>query len=212
MKKILLLASVLAISVASLNAQTITQWTFEGETLTPSTGTGTATLGTGGTQSFPAGFGSTDAWSSNGWAPGEFFQFEVSTIGYTNIGVSWDQVGSSTGPVNFTLQYSTDGVVFTDFTSYTVNLSTWNTTVTPAADVYTFNLSSITALNNDASVYFRLTAVDTVSIGGGVVGAAGTSRVDNFTVVSIPEPATGAMLVGGLGSMFWVARRRRLIA
>lgn len=211
MKKLILATALAVIAAVSANAQVITQWTFEGETLSPATGAGTATLGTGGTQSFPAGWGSTDSWSSNGWAVGEFFQFEVSTVGFDNISVSWDQVGSSTGPANFTLQYSTDGSTFTDFTAYSVNLSTWNTTVIPAADVYTFDLSSITALNNDSSVFFRLTMANTTSIGGGTVAGTGTSRVDNFTVSSVPEPTTAAFFVGGAGAMLWVVRRKRVV-
>jgi hypothetical protein len=208
--KLALVSALSLVAIATSFSQTITQWTFEGETLVPSTGTGTATLGTGGTQSFPAGWGSTDSWSSNGWSPGEFFQFEVNTVGFSNIGVSWAQVGSNTGPANFTLQYSTDGISYTNFSSYVVNVSTWNGTLAPAADVYTYDLSAVTALNNDSSVFFRLTVADAVAINGGAVGATGTGRVDNFTVASVPEPTTGVMIgVGLMGTLIF--RRRRAL-
>jgi len=197
------------------SAQTIAQWTFEtsipltGGPLTPEVGAGTATSNTGGAFTNPAGWGSTESWSSVGWAIGEYFQFQVSTIGFTDIGVNWQQTGSNSGPANFVLQYSTDNVSYTNFGTYAVTLDGWNTTATPAASVKSFGLSTILAINNVPNVYFRLTVVDTVSVNGGIVAAGGTSRVDNFTVTAIPEPSSTVALAGMFALAGVMLRRRR---
>ena len=111
-------------------------------------------------------------------------------------------VSSGTGPGTFQLAYSTDGVSFTSIgTTYTVldnglapNAS-WNATT--ANPVYTFSddLSAITAIDNAATVYFRLIDSGTEDAAGTAnVGTGGTDRVDNFTVAqAVPEPASIAL-------------------
>jgi hypothetical protein len=201
--KSLVVAAMFAGSLASVSAQTtLAQWTFEtsvpttGGPLLPEEGSGSAISNKGGTFSNPAGWGSGESWSSNNWNVGEYFQFQTSSVGSTGITVSWQQVGSNTGPKNFRLEYSTDGTSFTTHQAYVVNLSTWHTTPTPAADQYTFDLSAIAALNNAASIYFRLTMVDTVPIGAtSTFGSGGTSRVDNFTITAAPPAGTPLITV-----------------
>ena len=182
------LALTLALSGAAQAQVTLAKWTFEtsipttGGPLTPEQGSGSATSNTGGTFSNPAGWGSVESWSSNGWDVGEYFQFSSSTTGYQSITLLWQQVGSSTGPKNFELAYSTDGTTFTAHASYALNASSWNATLTPAADQYSYDLSSITSLNNKGTVYFRLRVKDNVSINNGTVASTGTGRIDNFTI------------------------------
>ncbi|MBK9099321.1 MAG: hypothetical protein IPM14_14640 [bacterium] len=104
-------------------AQTITaSWSFEGVTTT-NTGTtpiisvgspladaGALTAGSAFTAlhanaltvwSNPAGNGSVKSVSSNYWTVGDYYQFSFSTTGYSNIAITWDQMGSSTGPRDF---------------------------------------------------------------------------------------------------------------
>lgn len=200
---------------ASATAQTIAQWTFETSIpttsgpLSPELGLGTATSNTGGTFTNPAGWGSVESWGSDNWTIGEYFEFQVSTTGFESISLSWQQTGSNTGPANFNLSYSTDGVSFTSIGNYTVTNDGWNTTATPAASVKSFDLSSISAINNTASVYFRLSVVDAVSIAGGTVANGGTSRIDNFTVAVVPEPSTVALIGIGCGVLLFGMRRKR---
>ncbi len=58
--------------------------------------------------------------------------------------------------------------------------------------ISTFSPALPSAVDNQASVWFRLIDVSTVSASGGTVGGAGTDRVDNFIVAEtvVPEPST----------------------
>lgn len=212
---VLIAVAILTLSGRSQAAPvTLAQWTFETSVPTtagphsPELGSGAATINTEGTISNPAGWGSIESFSSNGWDVGEYFQFQVSTLGFQDLQVGWQHTGSNTGPANFNFQYSTDGSTFAQFGSYSVTNDSWNTTATPEASVKEFDLSSVTDINNQANVYFRLTMADNVAINTNPVASTGTSRVDNFTVTAVPEPSSLALLsvavVGGL-----VARRLR---
>ena len=173
---------------------TIVQWTFENTPnpstagpYSPATGSGSATgshASGSAVYSSPAGNGSSHSYSANYWSVGDYWQFSVSTIGFQNITVSFDQYGSGTGPGRFTIQWSTDGSTFTQFGGvYNVtNAPTWNSSSSTALNSYTFDLSSITALNNASTIYIRLVDAATTSTSGGTVGTSGSDRVDNFTV------------------------------
>jgi hypothetical protein len=230
MKKTMTLLSALLLStLLSAQADILSQWTFEINTpadLTNSTtisgiaadfGIGTASGVHASAQSdwtTPAGNGSANSLSVNTWAVGDYFQFQLSTIGFTGLGVSFDQASSSTGPRDFDFAYSTDGSVFTTFASYSVlqnglapNAS-WNGTTPSTAYSFAFDLSGISAIDEQASVYFRLINSSTTSAGGGAVASTGTDRVDNFTVYSpVPEPSTAALLGLGLLAFGFIRRR-----
>ncbi|KAI9449616.1 hypothetical protein F5148DRAFT_1291378 [Russula earlei] len=239
----------LLLSLAFVNngwAQTtIASWGFEGLTYSTSgftivgaailTGSTTADAGTQTSSSAfsaahagsatvwsgPAGNGSTHSLSSNTWAGGDYYQFQVKTTGYSGISITWDQTGSATGPLSFKLQYSTDGTNFTDAPStianYTYNLVatgvivpiSWSAGTAVTTTTKTADFSSITALNNATSVYFRLTLLSTsTAINGGTIAAGGTDRVDNFivagaTVLPISLSSFNASLVSGKTNLNW---------
>src|ERR1700690_3887200 len=121
---------------------TIAQWTFESSGLGSSSptelpGANTSTtnfyaeLGTqagiaaitgkhlgSATYSSPAGNGSAKAFSANTWTNvGDYYQILVNAVGFTNLSLTFDAVGSATGPRDFIVKYSTDGVNFTQFGS-----------------------------------------------------------------------------------------------
>ncbi len=165
-------------------------------------GSASGTHASAATWSHPAGNGSPSSLSVNTWAIGDYFQFNLSTIGFSGIQLSFDQTGSGTGPGVFGLFYSVNGSSYAQFGgNYNVlpNAApnpTWNATTYNSIYTSTFNLSSITALNNASAVSFRLVDMSTTSAAGGTVAAGGTGRVDNF-VVSVPEPST--LVLAGLG-------------
>ena len=193
------LAAVLLSASAAFAQSTLAKWTFETSVPTtagpfnPEIGSGSATGSHVGATvySSPAGNGSSHSFSSTLWAVGDYYQFTVSTTGAQHIVVTFSQTSSGTGPGQFQFEYSTDGIHFTSFGSpYTVldnGLApnpAWSA-ATPAP-VYNFtnDLSSVTAITNVSTVYFRLVDSSTTSSSGGTVGTAGTSRVDNFTVTA----------------------------
>jgi hypothetical protein len=233
---VVLTAAVAVASLTSAKADTIADWTFQtaastnniiGTGKTPGTtqsgisadiglGTASASHASASTAwSIPAGNGSTNSWSANTWALGDYYQFTVSTVGYSGITISYDQTGSATGPGSFALQYSTDGQNFTTSGgNNTLLVSTWTPGTVANGFTFNYDLSSVSALNGDATAYFRVVdeaATTGGAINGGNVGTAGTDRIDNFIVsgvASAPEPSSIALgLVGGIA--FLVAHRRK---
>ena len=151
-----------------------------------------------------AGNASSKALSASKWAVNDYFQFQTSTVGYSNIQLMVDAVSSGTGPKNFDIQYSTDGTSFTDSTlayvarANAAEMMTGNSFWDSAGPVqledrHSFDLSTITALNNQSAVYFRFIDNSTTSANGATVAPAGTSRVDNVTITGI-----GAVLPTGV--------------
>ena len=190
----------------------IAKWTFDGVTMntsvsvTPSIATGTyvADLGFQTTDSTfdglhvagttvwstPAGNGSAKSLSSNVWASGDYVQFKANASNYYNLALTYDQTGSATGPKEFKLQYSTDGTNFTDFgTTYNVVQGSWSVGSNSTAYRISFDLSTLPVLNNNSIVYFRVVNTSSIANNGGSVLTAGSSRLDNFTVIGSPCPS-----------------------
>ncbi len=159
----------------------------------------------------PAGNGSTESYSANGWAVGDYWQFTTSTVGYEDVLISWDQTGSGTGPRDFTLQYSTNGSTFTDVMNYmmTSPAVSWSTTTPVTTTSYSADLSAIAALENAATIYVRFTVATNVSITGATIASGGTNRVDNVIISATEVPAPGALALLGLAGVMAGSRRRR---
>lgn len=110
------------------------------------------------------------------------------------ISFSFDQISSGTGPGQFNVAYSTDGINFTTFTTspYTVTSTSWSSSSPKTGTSYSFDLSQVASLNNAAVVYLRLVDASTTSAGGGTVGTGGTDRIDNVLVMAAgPVGSTG---------------------
>jgi len=210
-----LAAMVLASSFAL--ADTIAKWNFETNPPAGAPGAGVwitnlpADIGVGTAAGWHAGSatynsrpgnGSSNSLSSAAWATGDAYQFAVSTIGFQNVTVSYDQAGSPTGPRDFTFSYGTDGIHFTTSgPSYVVltnntsvnnegsgkSTSAWSSSGSQQpAYALVFDLGSITSLDNQPVVYFRLTVADGTAENGASIGSTGTDRVDNFLVSGAP--------------------------
>lgn len=232
---------VLAMLAASnVHAADITQWNFNSVPADASTSTGSliASVGVGSlstlgsvTQTFASGAsngGSTDpvtlddtglstltyaAQGTNNKLSG--VQFNVSTVGFENIAVSYDLRHSNTSSRYEQFQYSIDGTNFVDFALFDGNAGdTWfnNRSV---------DLSSIAVADNNANFAFRIvsafapgTSAYAASNTGSSYATSGTWRFDMVTVsgdtiAAVPEPETYAMMIAGLGLMGFTARRRQ---
>jgi len=160
------------------------------------------------TYTSPSGNGSQFAFSSNNWAPGDFYEATFSTAGFTDINLSWDQARSSTGPAAFKVLMSVDGGLnFTDLFSYTVLQSggggapgTWSSVTYNA--IYTNTLNLGVAAENQGSVIIRFQNAEALAS-----ATTGSNRIDNIMVYSGPVPAPGAIALLGLAGL--AGRRRR---
>ena len=134
---------------------------------------------------------------------GRHITFNVSTLGFADIVVSFATQGTSTGFNNNQFQYSLDGVNF-------VNFGPAYTPATAFGSVpLVFTLTGIAGLNDNASAAFRI-------VFNGASSATGTNRIDNFVVEGspsapsgVPEPATAVLLVSGLSGLYGLRKRKR---
>lgn len=173
------------------------RWTFE--TSQPAdAGPHTPEQGIGAAQGFhigpstysnPVGNGSNESFSSTNWAIGDYYEFEVSTTGFEDIRVSFDQASSNTGPRDFGIFYATStsgtftdtGIAYEVLANASPNPS-WNASSPHAEYSYQFDLSDITDLDDQAAIFLRLVNLSTTSANGGNVAGSGTNRVDNVSI------------------------------
>ena len=134
---------------------------------------------------------------------GRHLTFSVSTLGFSDIVVSFATQGTSTGFNNNQFQYSLDGLTFVDF----------GPAYTPATAFgsvpLVFTLSGIVGLNNNANAAFRI-------LFNGASSTTGTNRIDNFVVEGtpsgVPEPTTALLLLSGLSGLYRLRKARRAAA
>ena len=131
---------------------------------------------------------------------GRNITFAVSTVGFSNIVVSFATQGTSTGFNSNQFQYSLDGINFIDFGPPYVPATAFG------AVPLIFSLAAITGLNNNPDAAFRI-------VFNGATSSTGTNRIDNFVIegtnATIPEPATAFLLLSGLGGLYKLKRRRK---
>lgn len=174
-------------------------------TITGTTGTGILATGLGcGAQT-----SGNNAWALNPFTPGNAneingVEFTVNTIGQSNIALTWDIRLSNTAPNTIRLKYSTDGITWTDFAMDNSNTTFCSGSLnngkyeaaSSSGDQYrrvSVNLSSITDLNNQPTVKFRILASHFQSMGqfrqatnNTLVATGGTWRFDNVSIVALP--------------------------
>ena len=221
---------------ASAQASVVTQWNFNsitadnntgtGSTL-PAIGSGTAALLGGVTGSFSSGSasgGSSDpaTTDNSGWQTTTYaaqgsgdktrgVQFNVSTLGYNDIKISYDLRHSNTSSRYELVQYSLDGINFNDSTLFDGNVGdTWfkNRNV---------DFSNIAGVANNANFALRIvsafapgTQAYLPSNNASNYGTAGTWRFDMATVSGSPVPVPAAfwMMSSALLGLVGINRRR----
>ena len=133
---------------------------------------------------------------------GRHITFNVSTLGFSNIVVSFATLGTGTGFNSNQFQYSLDGTTFVNFGPPYVPGTTFGTVP------LVFSLASIVGLNDNPNTAFRI-------VFNGATSSTGNNRIDNIVVegsaetTSVPEPMTAILLLSGLSGLYGVRKRRR---
>ena len=133
---------------------------------------------------------------------GRNITFNVSTIGFSNIVVSFATQGTSTGFNSNQFQYSLDGINFIDFGPPYAPATVFGTLP------LVFSLAAIVGLNNNPNAAFRI-------VFNGATSSTGNNRIDNIVVegttasANVPEPASALLLLSGLAGLCKARRRKR---
>lgn len=158
-----------------------------------------------------AGSGNGNGWHPNAPLHSQGVQFDISTVGYEKITVTYDWFATTQGVKHQQFQYTTDGTTW-------INLG--SIVIAPATEGWTngisFDLSSIAAVDNNPNFGIRMVSTyapdgpnagQYVNLAGNVInGTSGNWRFDTITVSGsvIPEPAT----LGLLAPLLLLATRR----
>jgi hypothetical protein len=134
---------------------------------------------------------------------GRNITFNVSTVGFSNIVVSFATQGTSTGFNTKQFQYSLDGVSFINFGSPFAPATAFGSVP------IVFSLAAIEGLNNNPNAAFRI-------VFNGATSSTGNNRIDNIVVegttidtAEVPEPTSVMLLLSGLGGLYKLKRRKR---
>ena len=127
----------------------------------------------------------------------------------------------TTGPANNNVPATTGGADINGNVTYGLTFNfgsgaiTESVTRTATALDYTFSGPGLTSNGGtySGSFAYALPSNDTVYFGPNIYGgtSAGAQIVDNLDYTAIPEPATYAMILGGVGLLVFVARGRKLL-
>jgi hypothetical protein len=197
----------LTVVALSGTSNIVAQWNFNNTNspTSPASSIGSGTVGAfgGTTTAFFSGSGNDTNASNSGWSTMTYpaqgtgnktrgAQFKVSTLGYQNITLSWDQRLSATASKYYRLQYSVDGSNFTDYGVVTMITN-------GVFESKTNDLSPLSVVNNNSNFTFRILSefessaitnfnsnYATTVTGGGGYGTGGTSRYDLMTVYGTP--------------------------
>lgn len=200
--------------------ETITSWNFDQQNLNPVSGTGTAMTIGGTTGTFSTGNPNLYSWSTTDYPAQATFsgiagvQFSVSTVGFTNIIVNWENRNSANAANRTRLKYTINGTDWLDFTATAANATNINDGnpvgfdagryITNASDWF-FRSADFTAIpgvaQNPAFAIRLVTEFeDAVNYGATVTAYApeGTIRFENVTfsgTVSIPPPSITSVIL-----------------
>ncbi len=250
------MVAAILIAPGLLSGDTITQWNFnsvvpDGNTATgssiPNIGTGViSAIGGAVNTGFNSGVGSSDsaaAADNSGYQTGTYpaqgnasgtagVRFSLSTLGFQNIGGSFDLRTSNTSSRWYQVRYTADGVNFLDLNA-PVRLGVGDVSVGDQwSNSLSFDLSSISGVNNNANFGLEIVSVFSpiafteflggtnfganvayeaarnVSTGTQSIYAGGTWRFDMATFSGNAVPEASSMAVIALVGLGFTVRPR----
>lgn len=219
MKTMILAISAMTVA-GSAHAAVVTQWTFESQTTSPSTGSGSASLVGGTTATFASGFAGsgTFAWNTTTYAAQgtgdrtRGVEFLTSTAGYENITLTWNERHSNTSANTVAVQVTTDGINWTEVQVFTFTPAASGTGDTwyqrsvslsaSVADSTGFGFRVLAAFDPTAGQYLASRSTSTYA-------TSSTIRFDDVTVSGDAiVPAPGAVALLGVAGLVGGRRRR----
>ncbi len=136
---------------------------------------------------YPAG-ATSNSIACIGWDNGvgtKYWQISFSTAGFTGVAVSSKQQSGVNGPRDFGLQYSTDGISFSQVPG---------TAIVASIDFASGILSHVSLpseCDNQPNVYLRWVVTSTTAVNEGPVVAEGQSRIDDIVVTGVGPLSDG---------------------
>ena len=128
-------------------------------------------------------------------------QFNVSTVGYKDIKIAWQQRESATASKYQRFRYTTDGSTWTDADLITYN----DTDLALSFELKQVDLSGVTAVNNNANFGWRVVTTFAPSTSAyAAVGATssygtgGTIRFDLMTLYGNVAPTTASVTIDSI--------------
>jgi hypothetical protein len=181
--------------------------------------------------------GASTSTAANGWsslAPigTQGAEFDASTAGFSNIKISFDLETTKQAEANMEVEYTTDGINWVNAAiTYATNPSlikinntsantvmgtyiSFSSTATTFWDGITADLTGISGVNNNANFGIRIvnasTGTDDINCGGTAYNnSSGNWRLDNLTIVSVPEPSTFALAGCGFAALVCLFRFKK---
>lgn len=158
------------------------------------------------------GGGNANGWSSQAPQYTQGAQFNVSTVGFTGIRVSFDLQTTTQGPRNWQLQYTVDGTgwINAGAVGTSIGADAWNNN-----NVFDFGSLGITAVENNPLFGIRIVSAFDPTQGiylnnqnppAPLNNSSGNWRYDMITVTGIPTPGVAATLA--MGGLLGLRRRR----
>ncbi|MBX7244979.1 MAG: hypothetical protein K1X53_05745, partial [Candidatus Sumerlaeaceae bacterium] len=186
----------LMMAVSGVNAATVASWTNASlnasGSISAGTGTGTITRGSGVTYVNTANVHRSTSWNTTAGgstAPtfgNDYVDIAVDTTGYTNITLLFSDQRDANGPAREDVYYSTTG---TGGTFTIVGTAPMFTPANGTTNARTVDLSSISAMNNNPNVVFRIHGYNAATTGGylqfSTISVTGSS--DKFFIVDTAD-------------------------